>query len=159
MLDMLEHEVFRDHIQYIRIDGSTSMASRQQQVQRFQQQQTCRVALLSIRAVACGITLTAAQHVIFTELCFGPEVHLQAEDRAHRLGQTQTVFVRYLVCANSMDDLLFGMIQKKYATSSLVLDGAKRYLPNKRKLVELEDVQEDESNLSGMEEQDGHVDQ
>jgi len=55
-------------------------------VQEFQEDDNCKVALLSITAASLGITLTAASTVVFAEVHWTPAVMLQAEDRAHRIG-------------------------------------------------------------------------
>ncbi len=84
-------------MEYIRIDGSTDSESRKKYVDEFQTNDNVRVAVLSITAANAGLTLTAAQLVIFAELFWTPGVLLQAEDRAHRIGQTDSVLVQYLV--------------------------------------------------------------
>ena len=71
---------------YIRIDGSTSADDRQANVEKFQKEEGCRIALLSIMAAGTGITLHAASHVVFAELHWTPAYLVQAEDR----GQTRT---------------------------------------------------------------------
>ena len=59
----------------------------------FQTDDNVRVALLSITAANSGLTLTAAQLVVFAELFWNPGILTQAEDRAHRIGQTDSVTV------------------------------------------------------------------
>merc|ERR1719384_803653 len=79
----------------------------------FQTDDNVRVALLSITAANTGLTLTAAHLVVFSELFWNPGELTQAEDRAHRIGQTDSVTIQYLVALNTADDKLWPMIQKK----------------------------------------------
>jgi len=66
---------------YIRIDGSTTPQSRQDQIDSFQDDPTIKIALLGITAAGVGVTLTAASTVWFTELFWTPAMMIQAEDR------------------------------------------------------------------------------
>jgi len=100
-------------IGYIFIDGSVCSADRKECVDKFQTQDTIRVAVLSIMASNSGLTLTAAQLVVFAELFWNPGILTQAEDRAHRIGQTDSVVVQYLVARETADDVMWPMIQKK----------------------------------------------
>jgi len=100
---------------FIRIDGRTPPSQRQELVQAFQEDPAIRVALLSITAASTGITLTAATLVVFAELYWLPGVLLQAEDRAHRLGQTDSVNVHYLLAKGTTDDTIWPLIVKKMA--------------------------------------------
>ena len=87
MLDAIEEEVKKLKVDYIRIDGKVKLEKRQEYVHKYQNDETCLVAILSITACYTGITLTAASTVIFSELHMTPAVMIQAEDRAHRIGQ------------------------------------------------------------------------
>jgi len=69
---------------YIRIDGKTPADMRQANVDKFQKEEGCRIALLSITAAGTGITLHAASHVVFAELIWTPAYLVQAEDRGEQ---------------------------------------------------------------------------
>ena len=60
-----------------------------------------------------GLTFTAASHVVFAELYWNPGQVKQAEDRAHRIGQTSSVHVHYLIAKGTFDTVMWGMLNKK----------------------------------------------
>ena len=68
-----------------------------------------------------GLTLTAAHHVVFAELHYTPGVIIQAEDRAHRIGQTLPVNVHYLIARGTVDEILWGMIRRKVHVKRLLI--------------------------------------
>uniref|UniRef100_A0A8C3U2A2 SWI/SNF-related matrix-associated actin-dependent regulator of chromatin subfamily A-like protein 1 n=1 Tax=Catharus ustulatus TaxID=91951 RepID=A0A8C3U2A2_CATUS len=113
MLDSVVEELKKKHIEHIRIDGSTSSAERQSLCQKFQFSEKQAVAVLSLTAANMGLTLSAADLVVFAELFWNPGILIQAEDRAHRIGQTSSVNVHYLVAKGTADDYLWPMIQEK----------------------------------------------
>ncbi|KRZ72534.1 SWI/SNF-related matrix-associated actin-dependent regulator of chromatin subfamily A-like protein 1 [Trichinella papuae] len=71
------------------------------------------LALLSITAASTGLTLTSARLVVFAELFWNPGILVQAEDRAHRVGQINSVLIIYLVAKGTADDNIWTMIKKK----------------------------------------------
>ncbi|NXS88421.1 SMAL1 protein, partial [Erpornis zantholeuca] len=113
MLDAIVAELKKKHVEHIRIDGSTSSAERQSLCQMFQFSEKQAVAVLSLTAANMGLTLSAADLVVFAELFWNPGILIQAEDRAHRIGQTSSVNVHYLVAKGTADDYLWPMIQEK----------------------------------------------
>ncbi|XP_014371346.2 SWI/SNF-related matrix-associated actin-dependent regulator of chromatin subfamily A-like protein 1 isoform X1 [Papilio machaon] len=98
---------------YICIDGHTPSTSRAELVERFQHVAACRCAVLSLTAAGAGITLTAANLVLFAELHWNPGMLMQAESRAHRIGCCGEVRVRYLLANNTADDFIWPMLQNK----------------------------------------------
>ncbi|NWV73652.1 SMAL1 protein, partial [Dasyornis broadbenti] len=113
MLDAVVAELKKKRVEHIRIDGSTSSAERQSLCQKFQFSEKQAVAVLSLTAANMGLTLSAADLVVFAELFWNPGILIQAEDRAHRIGQTSSVNVHYLVAKGTADDYLWPMIQEK----------------------------------------------
>ncbi|XP_014478988.1 PREDICTED: SWI/SNF-related matrix-associated actin-dependent regulator of chromatin subfamily A-like protein 1 [Dinoponera quadriceps] len=100
-------------IRYIRIDGKTTSEQRKYQVDKFQKHDDYLTAVLSLTAANAGITLTAAHHVVFTELFWNPGIMCQAEDRVHRIGQNKDVIIQYLVANNTADDHIWPLLKKK----------------------------------------------
>lgn len=113
ILDAVAKELERKNVQHIRIDGSTPSADREAQCQRFQLSKGHTVALLSITAANMGLTFSTADLVVFAELFWNPGVLIQAEDRVHRIGQTNSVSIHYLVAKGTADDYLWPLIQEK----------------------------------------------
>jgi len=105
------------------IDGSTPMHKRKQIIQTFQEQNNTRLFIGNIIAAGTVITLTAASTVAFVELDFVPSNHIQAEDRVHRIGQTNKVSIYYLIAKDTIEQDLCRIIQKKAIIVSSVLDG------------------------------------
>lgn len=89
---------------FIRIDGATSPKSRQQQIDDFQSDPDIRVAILGITAAGVAVTLTASSTVWFAELFWTPALMIQAEDRAHRIGQASRVRCLYFVAKGTLDE-------------------------------------------------------
>ena len=82
-----------------------------------------RIFLANIIAGGIGTNLTAATQVVFNDLDWVPANHWQAEDRAYRIGQTRTVNVTYMVAADTMDDFVQSVLEKKGALVKAVVDG------------------------------------
>jgi len=110
----------------VRIDGSVNELRRKAAVDAFQTDPAVRAALLSIQAAGVGLTLTAATVVIFVELWWNPGSLIQAEDRAHRVGQRAALEVHYLTAAGTADDLMWRTVQEKLGVVSSVVGGGNR---------------------------------
>lgn len=107
----------------IRIDGSTPSGKRQDLVDRFQKDDEITLAILSTHAAGVGITLTAASTVVFAEADWNPSWCVQAEDRAHRIGQTASeVTIQYLVADGSLDAHVMKTMVRKMNIADRALD-------------------------------------
>merc|ERR1712048_1386878 len=120
MLDELQAILTEEGAGYIRIDGGTPMQARTEAVARFQDTDDVQVALLSLTACCQGLTLSAASLVVFAELYWVPGVLLQAEDRAHRIGQKSPVNVHYLVAQGTVDERMFAIMERRARDASAV---------------------------------------
>ncbi|XP_052373522.1 DNA annealing helicase and endonuclease ZRANB3 [Oncorhynchus keta] len=128
MLQACTEAVIEAKASYIRIDGSVPSSERIHLVHQFQNDPETRVAVLSIQAAGQGLTFTAATHVVFAELYWNPGHVKQAEDRAHRIGQTASVHVHYLIAKGTFDTVMWGMLNRKETVTGSTLNGKKEYL-------------------------------
>ena len=90
-----------------------SKEKRQQSVDRFQSEDKIKIFISNIIAGGVGITLTAAEAVIMNDLSFVPAHHSQAEDRAFRYGQKKNVIVYYPIFENTMEKIVYNILNKK----------------------------------------------
>lgn len=110
------------------VTGSSSAQARQTAVDRFQSDPDARVFVGNIVAAGTGITLTAASDVIFAEASWVPGENTQAEDRCHRVGQTNNVLIHLLVVEGSLDAHILGAAARKQKDISTVVDNNERNL-------------------------------
>lgn len=103
------------------LTGETSMENRQKAVDDFQAART-DLFIGNIQAAGVGITLTRSAHVIFAELDWVPGNLSQAEDRCHRIGQTNTVLVQHLVLEDSVDSIMSRKLIAKQEVIDKALD-------------------------------------
>lgn len=122
VLNAVEEAVSAADFGYMRIDGSTPAAKRQENVERFQQDKDMRIAILSIMAAGTGITLTRVSECVFGELFWVPGVMIQAEDRVHRLSQQHRVTIQYLLGTDTLDTYVHPALCKKIATLDSLVD-------------------------------------
>jgi SWI/SNF-related matrix-associated actin-dependent regulator 1 of chromatin subfamily A len=109
-------------ISAVLLTGDMDMKTRQESVDRFQNDESVKVFIGTIGAAGVGITLTAASHVIFAELDWVPGNMSQAEDRCHRIGQTDSVLVQHLVLEGSLDSKIAETIVEKQNVIDTALD-------------------------------------
>ncbi|KOM33350.1 hypothetical protein LR48_Vigan01g290600 [Vigna angularis] len=128
MLDSIHEFLRKKKVGCIRIDGGTPAASRQQLVTEFQEKDSTKAAVLSIKAGGVGLTLTAASTVIFAELSWTPGDLIQAEDRVHRIGQVSSVNIYYLLANDTVDDIIWDVVQSKLENLGQMLDGHEKAL-------------------------------
>jgi superfamily II DNA or RNA helicase len=128
MLKLIEKAMKEDSIVYEYLDGSTK--DRSERIDRFQQDPTVSAFLISLKAGGTGLNLTAADTVVHFDPWWNPAVERQAEDRAHRIGQDKVVTVYRLVAANTIEEKILELKDKKRALVSSVLSedagGAKK---------------------------------
>lgn len=102
MLDILEDFMIKKRYTFFRLDGSLNIADRRDMVNQFQKNDKIFAFLLSTRAGGLGITLTAANTVIFYDNDWNPTMDAQATDRAHRIGQNRDVYVYRMMTKNTI---------------------------------------------------------
>jgi len=124
MMDIVIEDLLRPlmpSVSYLRLDGSVPANSRQDLVQKFNQDPSIDLMLLSTSVGGLGLNLTGADTVIFVEHDWNPMKDLQAMDRAHRIGQKKVVNVYRLIAKNTIEEKILGLQQFKLKTANSVI--------------------------------------
>ena len=121
MLSIVRQHLDEAGIEYEYLDGQTR--DREARVKAFQENDSCRVFLISLKAGGLGLNLTAAEYVFLLDPWWNPAVEAQAIDRAHRVGQTQTVFAYRMICRGTVEEKIAELQKKKRDLADAILDG------------------------------------
>jgi SNF2 family DNA or RNA helicase len=97
------------------ITGSMSLNQRAKALEAFQSAPPTTIFLLSLRAGAVGLNLTAASQVFLLEPCFNPAMEEQAIGRVHRMGQTRPTVVRRLIVRDSLEERIRACVERRVA--------------------------------------------
>eukprot|EP01135_Chromosphaera_perkinsii_P011895 Nk52_evm12s2531 gene=Nk52_evmTU12s2531 len=148
VIDAITEHLDAKNCEYISITGKTDAGKRQAMCDRFQEQPNCRFAVLGIKAAGVGLTLTAASVVVFAELWWNAGDLVQAEDRAHRIGQRSCVNVKYILGKGTFDMSMWDIIQRKIDVVGQSVDGKKAGTSMKASKTSSEEVNSTQTILS-----------
>lgn len=101
----------------VTVTGDDTTEQKQHAVDRFQNDEDCKLIILNYRSGGTGLTLTAASNVLFVEFPWTAADCVQAEDRAHRNGQKNAVNCVYLLGDKTIDEYMYNLIQTKKGIS------------------------------------------
>ncbi|TVU38101.1 hypothetical protein EJB05_11454 [Eragrostis curvula] len=125
VLDGVQVFFSENGIKFVRIDGSTLQRERKEAVDAFRLDPEVKVAIIGITAGGVGLDFSTAQNVVFVELPKSASELLQAEDRAHRRGQTNAVNI-YIFCAkNTLDESHWLKLNQSLFRVSSLMNGKK----------------------------------
>jgi superfamily II DNA or RNA helicase len=111
MLGIIRSWLDETGVEHLYLDGATR--NRQELIDRFSQDESVRLFLISLKAGGSGLNLMAADTVIIYDPWWNPAVESQAVDRAHRIGQNRTVSVYRLVTENSVEQKIMELKARK----------------------------------------------
>ncbi len=125
MLALIKQKLVENNIPFEYFDGSTSAPDREKAIQNFQNNDECRVFLISLKAGGVGLNLTAADYVYIVDPWWNPAVEQQAIDRTHRIGQTKNIFAYRMICIDTIEDKILQLQErKKILAKELIADDA-----------------------------------
>ncbi len=113
MLALIKAKLTQLDIKFEYFDGSTSAPDREKAIQSFQNNESIRVFLISLKAGGVGLNLTAADYVYIVDPWWNPAVEQQAIDRTHRIGQTKNIFAYRMICKDTIEDKILQLQEKK----------------------------------------------
>jgi len=119
MLDLIRKKLDERGIPYAYLDGKTQ--DREAVVNRYMEDDTCRLFLISLKAGNTGLNLTKAQYVFLVDPWWNPASEAQAIDRTHRIGQTKKVFAYKMICKDTVEEKILLLQKKKKKVASQLI--------------------------------------
>lgn len=128
MLSMIKEQLEKQGIEYEYLDGSLTPKARKNAVNHFQNDDKCRIFLISLKAGSLGLTLTEADYVYLVDPWWNPAVEQQAIDRTHRIGQTKNVFAYRMICRDTIEEKIMSLQEKKRALAEDLISTEKSFM-------------------------------
>jgi len=125
-LDILARHLKNEGYTYEHLDGRIDGAERLHIMDNFNKRKQPQILLLSITAGGVGLNLTGANHMIFMEPHWNPQIERQCQDRIHRFGQTKPVFIKRFLCERTLEQRILGIQANKLEMADGLLNGAKK---------------------------------
>ena len=122
VLHLIEDQCHKEHISYYLLDGSTPKEKRKEIVDQFQKDDTT-LFLISLKAGGSGLNLTSAQAVIHFDPWWNMSAKNQATDRAHRIGQKESVQVFSLIMKDSIEEKIMELQKQKKNLADTFVEG------------------------------------
>lgn len=138
MLQILEVFLRDRNYSYLRMDGTTTIASRQPLITRYNEDKSIFIFLLTTRVGGIGVNLTGADRVIIYDPDWNPSTDTQARERAWRIGQKKQVTVYRLLTAGTIEEKIYHrQIFKQFLTNRVLKDPKQRRFFKSNDLYEL----------------------
>ena len=110
MIDFLEYYLTKKRFKYLKMDGSTAVATRKNLINSFNNDKSVFVFLLTTRVGGLGINLTGANKVVIFDPDWNPAIDLQAKERACRIGQEKNVEIFRLISKGTIEEKVCGFL-------------------------------------------------
>ena len=107
------------HLKPQKVHGYMSVADRNESIRKFKTESDCRILVATPGSAKEGLTLTVANHAIFYDRGFSLDDYLQAQDRIHRISQTENCFIHNLIAQNTIDEWVDTLLNAKYQAAQL----------------------------------------
>lgn len=137
MMDILEVFVRENNYSYLKMDGTTTISSRQPLIARYNEDKSIFIFLLTTKVGGLGVNLTGANRVIIYDPDWNPSTDTQARERAWRIGQKQQVTIYRLLTAGTIEEKIYHrQIFKQFLTNRVLKD------PKQRRFFKSNDIYE-----------------
>ncbi|KAI5412640.1 ATP-dependent helicase rhp16 isoform X2 [Lathyrus oleraceus] len=123
-LDLIYYSLYKSGVSCVLLNGSMSRAARDAVVKRFNVEPNCRILLMTLKAGGIALNLTVASHVFIMDPWWNPALELQAQDRIHRIGQYKPTRVVKFVIADTVEEKILKVLEKKRLVAQGILDGS-----------------------------------
>ncbi|XP_017880026.1 lymphoid-specific helicase-like [Ceratina calcarata] len=148
VLDMIEEYLLLRNYKYVRLDGTTKLEIRKENIEQFNMDPETFLFIISTRSGGVGLNLTSADTVIIYDPDWNPQMDIQAMARCHRIGQTRPVVIYKLCTKGTLDEAIYNRADAKRVLEKVVI--SKNFntmsLHNKLDLLELQNLLESGEN-------------
>jgi SNF2 family DNA or RNA helicase len=121
-MQLFQNHFHQNSMTYCYIDGSIPAKLRQHEVERFQNDESVKIFLISLKAGGVGLNLTAADYVFISDPWWNPAAERQAIDRTHRIGQTKKVFSYRFISTGTVEEKIAQLQERKKILSDSLIE-------------------------------------